>query len=265
MQMPLRLYPLLPAMGLLFTLGMGKAKSETEATTPVTTLAPPLDHSTAAKPRVGHVATLSVGDLVEFSSVPQPVQKLLAAGLELTRENLYYKYGSDDPSAGGMDCSGTVYHLLQQAGLSDAPRDSSELYTWVWNQSRFQAVVSPNPNTFELKRLKPGDLLFWTGTYHVDRDPPVTHVMIYLGTNRLTGKRVMVGASEGRTFNQKPYDGVSVFDFMLPSQSSRHSDGSNSSISLGESRFIGYGSIPGLEATGTRAGTSAAPGLKGSL
>jgi hypothetical protein len=61
--------------------------------------------------------------------------------------------------------------------------------------------------------------------------------MIYLGINRHTGRRVMVGASEGRRFSGVSRYGVSVFDFELP----RHTPGDG-----GTSRFIGYGAIPGL-------------------
>jgi len=122
------------------------------------------------------------------------------------------------------------------------------MYKWVWIRSRFQAVTSSNPNTFELALLKPGDLLFWTGTYRVDHDPPVTHVMIYLGINRHSGHRVMVGASEGRPFDGKSRYGVSVFDFTMPAQ--RHSSDTVPDVSYTpglQSRFIGYGSIPGLD------------------
>jgi hypothetical protein len=185
----------------------------------------------------GTVATLAVADLRDYDAQPPEIQRLIGHALELTRQNLSYQYGSSDPRNGGMDCSGTVYYLLNDAGVKDAPRDSSEMYKWVWTQGRFRSVVSPNPDTFELAPLKPGDLLFWTGTYDVDRDPPVTHVMIYLGINRLTGRRVMVGASEGRRFNDVSRYGVSVFDFEMP----RPTKGD-----AGTSRFIGYGAIPGL-------------------
>jgi len=94
-----------------------------------------------------------------------------------------------------------------------------------------EPVVSSNPETFELSRLRPGDLLFWSGTYHVTRDPPVSHVMIYLGINRHTGRRVMMGASEGRRFDNISRYGVSVFDFEMPRAGS-------------DSRFIGYATIP---------------------
>jgi len=184
-------------------------------------------------------ATLATADLREFESQPVTVKNLIEAALKLTTQNLSYKYGSSDPTNGGMDCSGTVYFLLRDAGLKDVPRDASGMYQWVWQKSRFLAVTSPSLDTFELAPLKPGDLLFWTGTYDVKRDPPVTHVMIYLGINRHTNRRVMVGASEGRRFNDKSMYGVSVFDFTLP----RATPGTET-----QSRFIGYGAIPGLEA-----------------
>lgn len=194
-----------------------------------------------------HVASLATSDLREYEAQPPEVKRLIASALELTNLNLGYKYGSSDPKNGGMDCSGTVYYLLNEAGLKDVPRDASEMYRWVWTQGRFRAVVSPNDDTFELALLKPGDLLFWTGTYQVNRDPPVTHVMIYLGINRHSGRRVMVGASEGRRFEGKSRYGVSVFDFTIPGLK-RHSNPAVDASSEANlmSRFIGYGSIPGL-------------------
>ena len=192
--------------------------------------------SVEARTNSGRVATLNVSDLQDYGVQPPVVQRLLARALALTKLDLAYHYGSSDPAGGGMDCSGTMYYLLQQAGVKDVPRDSSEMYRWVWTQGRFQAVVSSSLDTFELARLKPGDLLFWTGTYDVKRDPPVTHVMIYLGINRQTGRRVMMGASEGRRFNDVSRYGVSVFDFTIP----------RPEASGPQSRFIGYGAIPGL-------------------
>ena len=67
-------------------------------------------------------------------------------------------------------------------------------------------------DTFELDELKPGDLLFWSGAYGSDRDPDITHTMIYLGREKTTNHRVMVGASDGRTYKGQSRFGVSVFD-----------------------------------------------------
>jgi cell wall-associated NlpC family hydrolase len=194
----------------------------------------------------GRVATLALSDLRDYDTQPLVVQKLLASGLALTTLNLPYRYGSSDPKDGGMDCSGTVYYLLRDAGIKDVPRDASEMYRWAWKAGLFQAVVSSHPDTFELERLKPGDLLFWTGTYRIDRDPPVTHVMIYLGVDRHTGARVMVGASEGRRFEGISRYGVSVFDFTLPGAQASSSSGGTASSDQ-QSRFIGYAPVPGLE------------------
>ena len=193
----------------------------------------------------GRVATLAVTDLKEYAGQSAAVQRMIAQGLALTTLGLTYQYGSADPKNGGMDCSGTIHYLLIQEGLKDAPRDASELYKWVWKESRFYSVVSSHADTFELDHLKPGDLLFWTGTYHVDHDPPVTHVMLYLGTDR-NGHRVMMGASEGRPFDGKSRYGVSVFDFKIPGR--KPSPASTGTAETGlESQFIGYGSVPGLE------------------
>ena len=138
-----------------------------------------------------------------------------------------------------MDCSGFIYYLLNQNGFKDVPRDSSQQYVWVRKAGNFNAVLSNHEDSFELDALKPGDLLFWRGTYNIDRDPPVTHTMIYLGREKRTKKRVMVGASDGRTYDGKQRWGVSVFDFKMPPPPSS-GDSKLSPV------FVGYGRIPGL-------------------
>jgi peptidoglycan DL-endopeptidase CwlO len=173
-------------------------------------------------------------DLRGFYNNPPEVQQLLTAALELTEQNLNYLYGSADPSRGGMDCSGTIYFLLQKMGVSDVPRSASQQYVWVRRADVFHPVVSTRTDSFELDALRPGNLLFWTGTYSADVDPPVTHTMIYLGKARLDGRPLMVGASDGRTFRGDKKFGVSVFDFVIPKP-----DGRNPM-----SRFIGYAEIP---------------------
>ena len=218
-------------------------KSEVSAALPETSTA-----TSASDNKNTKVATLGTDDLKEYADQPDKVKRLIARGLALTQMNLNYKYGSADPKNGGMDCSGTVYYLLREAGLGDVPRDASGLYSWLWKEKRFRAVVSQNPDSFEFSELKPGDLLFWTGTYRVDHDPPVTHVMIYLGRNRQTGRRVMLGASEGRPFDGKSRYGVSVFDFKMPGTASREElSGVTATEAKLESRFIGYGTIPGFD------------------
>jgi len=176
-----------------------------------------------------------------FENYPPKVRELLISALELTTRNLDYKYGSADPANGGMDCSGFVYFLLKQNGIGDVPRDSSEQYIWLRKAGRFEPVVSEKEDSFEFDNLKPGDLLFWAGTYAIQRDPPITHAMIYLGREEKTGRRVMVGASDGRTYQNQQRFGVSVFDFKMPrADKAEIEDGKT------RPRFIGYAHLPGL-------------------
>ena len=184
-------------------------------------------------------ASLSPDQIANYDSDPPKVRQILDAGLALTKENLGYTYGSADPANGGMDCSGFVYYVLKQNGFPDVPRDSSQQYVWVRKGGNFKAVVSRKEDSFELDDLKPGDLLFWRGTYNIDRDPPITHSMIYLGREKRTNKRVMIGSSDGRTYDGKQRWGVSVFDFKMPPPPKS----GDAKISPS---FVGYGRIPGL-------------------
>jgi cell wall-associated NlpC family hydrolase len=186
------------------------------------------------------MATIKPEALREFSEQPAEVQQLIRNSLALTEQNLSYKYGSADPAAGGMDCSGFIYFVLSSAGFKDVPRDSAGQYSWVRTNSVFHAVLSRSDDSFELKDLKPGDLLFWSGTYKVDRDIPITHVMIYLGKEKSTDKPVMVGATDGRSYDGIRRFGVSVFDFKMPSGKPNKDDPELTA------RFEGYASIPGL-------------------
>ncbi len=185
--------------------------------------------------------SLSPDQIADYDHYPPRVRQIIDAGLALTKQNLGYTYGSADPKNGGMDCSGFIYYVLQQNGLPDVPRDSSQQYVWVRKAGNFNAVLSRHEDSFEFDALKPGDLLFWRGTYNIDRDPPITHTMIYLGREKRTKKRVMVGSSDGRTYDGKQRWGVSVFDFKMPPPPTS-GDAKISPV------FVGYGRIPGLGA-----------------
>lgn len=193
------------------------------------------------------MATIKPEALREFASQPPQVQQLLVNALALTEKNLDYQYGSADPAAGGMDCSGFIYYVLNNAGYKDVPRDSSGQYVWVRKEGDFHSVLSRSGDSFELDELKPGDLMFWSGTYKIDRDIPITHVMIYLGKEKSTGKPVMVGATDGRTYDGVRRFGVSVFDFKMPSGRPNKDDPGLTS------KFEGYASIPGLREPGVAA------------
>ena len=213
--------------------------------TPSPTETPSLSSTPTATPektkRGAPNATLLPEAISGFENYPPKVQRLLTSALELTTRNLDYEYGSADPANGGMDCSGFVYFVLKQNGIDDVPRDSSEQYIWLRRTGKFEPVVSQKEDSFEFDNLKPGDLLFWTGTYSIERDPPITHAMIYLGREKKTGMRVMVGASDGRTYQSQQRFGVSVFDFKMP-----RADKDEIENGKTRPRFVGYAHIPGL-------------------
>ena len=199
---------------------------------------PPENASVSVETPILKTHPISPTDLRDFQNQPPPVQKLIETCLLLSDRRLDYEYGSADPKNGGLDCSGFVHYALRQQGLKAVPRQANEFYLWVRKTRQFSAVLSHNPKTPELDDLKPGDLLFWTGTYNVKRDPPVTHVMIYLGRLKSDGRRVMAGASEGRRFMGRVTEGATVFDFEIPKPGG------------GGGQFVGYGPVPGLRETG---------------
>jgi cell wall-associated NlpC family hydrolase len=212
---------------------------ETPSPSPTETPQPTLTPSPPPGRRGALNVTISPDEIAGYDGYPLKVRQIIDAGLELTKQNLDYAYGSADPTNGGMDCSGFIYYVLSQNGFTDVPRDSSQQYVWVRKAGNFNAVLSRKEDSFELDALKPGDLLFWRGTYNIDRDPPITHTMIYLGREKRTKKRVMVGSSDGRTYDGKQRFGVSVFDFKMPPPP-------NSTDARISPVFVGYGRIPGL-------------------
>ncbi len=181
------------------------------------------------------VATISASDLVEYESQPASVKELINTALALTKRKLSYTYGSNSPSNSGMDCSGTVQHTLKLMAEGEVPRSSYGMYHWVKDSGHLVETTGVTETTDTVfTDLKPGDLLFWVGTDTTKgRVPPISHVMVYLGTLKKDGKGVVFGASSGRRYRGKRIHGVSVFDWKVPSKSSK-------------AKFVGYGPVPGL-------------------
>jgi hypothetical protein len=173
------------------------------------------------------VASLKPEALVEYAAQPGTRQQLFRAALALTEKNLGYLFGSAEPARGGMDCSGTIHYVLRQFGWKDVPRDSTGQFQWL----RAAGTLRTPDASFSTKKLTPGDLLFWTGTYDTAPAGRISHVMLYLGTEKATGKPVMWGSSDGRPYGGRKRYGVSVFEFRLPKPESK-------------SRFVGYGALP---------------------
>ena len=71
------------------------------------------------------------------------------------------------------------------------------------------------------------------------REPAITQTMIYLGREKGTGQRIMVGAIEGGNYKDQPRSGVSIVDFKVQ----RAEASSDSQVGP---RFVGYGRVPGF-------------------
>ncbi len=181
------------------------------------------------------VASIEPEDLVEYEDSPPEVKKLIDFALDLTKKELSYTFGSNSPEKKGMDCSGTIQCTLSNVGVEGVPRSSHTIYRWAdaaGELTSVRGVKSLDDPAFD--ELKPGDLLFWEGTYETaERDPPISHVMLFLGTLKKDGQGVVFGASSGRRYRGKRIHGVSVFDWRLPSSRSK-------------SKFVAYGPVPGL-------------------
>ncbi len=191
--------------------------------------------SSKSEPRIAAVSSIEPEALEGFDHYAPQVQQLVRDALALTKLNLTYTFGSSSPKQGGMDCSGTLFYLLNGLGLKGVPRQSNEICAWVQSHTLLHRVEKADSLKHpEFASLQPGDLLFWSGTYvTAPRTLPVTHVMLYLGKLKKSGRPLVFGASDGRVYQGERRTGVSVFDLSLPKESS-------------PSKFYGYGLIPGV-------------------
>ena len=178
-------------------------------------------------------------DIIESRDYPEDVRKMIDLGLDLTKRNLNYKYASADPANGGLDCSGFIYYVLTKSGVNNVPRDAREQYVWVRKAGNFQAVLAQSDDTFELDALKPGDILFWANNSGVSREPEIAQTMIYIGRDKVTNQRLMIGAAERGNYKGQPLAGVGVFDFKL-GPTEQKADEEATSV------FVGYGRFPDL-------------------
>jgi cell wall-associated NlpC family hydrolase len=186
-------------------------------------------------PPVAAVSSIEVEDIQGFEHYAPQIQELIRKCLALTKLNLTYTFGSSDPKNGGMDCSGAIYFVLHDFGFKGVPRQSNEMAGWVQDKTLLYRVTEADTLSHgEFSSLQPGNLLFWSGTYvTAPRKIPVTHVMLYLGKLKKSGKHIVFGSSDGRAYQGKRRTGVSVFDFSLPKSTST-------------AKFYGYGMIPGV-------------------
>jgi cell wall-associated NlpC family hydrolase len=186
----------------------------------------------------GRPALVEIKDLADFDSLSSDRKKLIEVAIATARDSpwLPYAFGKADPSQGGFDCSGAMYFVMNKAGLKP-PRSSAAQYAWLLDAKRMNvvAVEAVDYDHPSLKALKPGDLLFWsTGEVVAGvKALSITHVALYLGREKKDGLRIMINATDGRSYRGVKANGYGVYDFRVPAKDAR-------------SRLVGYGTPPGL-------------------
>jgi hypothetical protein len=142
-----------------------------------------------------------------------------------------------------MDCSNTVRYFFLSRFELELPRTALDQYLWLRDSGRFTEAPKSGEqvNLIQLRsQLRTGDLLFWENTYNVNRTPPISHVMIYLGKNS-EGRMKMFGAGTFGKGEQTENGGldVYVFDPNLSLGCVKNTKGTCTK----ESRFVGYGRL----------------------
>ncbi|HPA16736.1 MAG TPA: LysM peptidoglycan-binding domain-containing protein [Verrucomicrobiae bacterium] len=156
-----------------------------------------------------------------------------------------------EPQAWVMDCSNTSRYLYRRVAGIDIGRTASDQYYFL-SQRRLAWRIPPDLEgdaltAYLAERMRPGDLLFWEHTYKPKRNPPVTHVMVYLGRTR-DGNLLMAGSQSHGTGRDGRTEGgpdVYLFDPEAPA------GGYSTWLGFGhiKGRFVGYGRPLGLSET----------------
>jgi murein DD-endopeptidase MepM/ murein hydrolase activator NlpD len=100
-----------------------------------------------------------------------------------------------------MDCSNTSRYIYKVTTGIQLPRTASDQYYYLHLQQKaWDVPLAANGMAdcdYLRQNLKAGDLLFWENTYKPERQPPITHVMVYRGTNE-KGQWMRAGSQTGR-------------------------------------------------------------------
>ena len=158
---------------------------------------------------------------------PRSLARLRGEAHKLAEMGLTYKFGSDNPDTGGLDCSGAVQHLLRSIGVEDVPRTSYQQYDWLKKKKTLDDVYGKNSTSKMLKKRSPGDLIFWGGTWKSGHR--VSHVMIYMGYNPEENKHYVFGA-RGKSSKGLLGNGVDIFE-----------------LDPNRGQLVAHGKIPGLK------------------
>ena len=119
-------------------------------------------------------------------------------------------------SAWMMDCSNTCRYIYWNVFGIKLPRVASDQYYELKQAGKITYAPRFQDGKVDrealLSQLRSGDLLFWEWTYDIDRRPPITHVMIYLGRTA-DGVPKMVGSATRARGELTKSGGVDVYEF----------------------------------------------------
>lgn len=170
-----------------------------------------------AKPFLGALILGWSAWSAQGAATPEQHQKLVQTCRWLSQQDLSYAQSWQPPGHPyviTMDCSNTVRFIVWKVFGFDLPRTASEQYLFLQKRGKVKAVPVGGGGKVDTQKLmaemRSGDLLFWEWTYDVPRDPPISHVMIYLGQKK--GGEAMVAGSSQRMDGERG-GGVDVYAF----------------------------------------------------
>lgn len=116
-----------------------------------------------------------------------------------------------------MDCSNTTRYIYRKVAGIEIGRTASDQYYFLSQKNQAWEVPIDDEGRPDLRyleqNLRVGDLLFWENTYKPRRDPPITHVMIFLGKNK-KGDWIMAGSQSGNGGALNPaHSGPDIYRF----------------------------------------------------
>lgn len=143
-----------------------------------------------------------------------------------------------------FDCSGSAKFIYEKALGKKLPRSSYAQYLEMKEKNLYFEINPNEKGVFDFeqlkKNLKIGDLLFWINTHsdiEPDRNPPVSHVMIYLGYTK-DGKMKMGG---GATFGKGEVALKGGPDIYYFDPNAKIGCVKKNGVCVKNSQFIGYG------------------------
>lgn len=124
-----------------------------------------------------------------------------------------------------MDCSNTIRFIVWKVFGLNLPRTASSQYVYLKEKGKVREVPVRKDGTVDPEQLvtamRSGDLLFWEWTYNVPRNPPISHVMIYLGRKK-DGQAMVAGSSQRMDGERGGGVDIYTFDPNAPMGSARN-------------------------------------------